>query len=212
MANKILKLGTDPFPPYQYYLEDGSIAGLDYDYVKKVFDQMGYGIDVTIKDWHEIQAVLDVKGYDAAFQVSKTPERELRYIFSEPFRYAVTELVTSRDDMKLDSLQQVIDQGLVIGVMAGYTNGDEIDALPDVCKKSYITTESLVEALSKGEVELGVVDKGVKEFHMKSMGIDNLYTLDKFTFDRSLHVIFFDPVLCEEFNRAMAVLRQEDAT
>ncbi|MCL2619204.1 MAG: transporter substrate-binding domain-containing protein [Defluviitaleaceae bacterium] len=204
MANKVLKLGTDPFPPYQYYQADGTIAGLDYEFLKNVFAQMGYDIDVTIKDWPEIQPVYDAKGYDAAFQVSKTPEREKKFIFSDIFRYAVTEVVTGKDDLCIAALKDIVDRGLTLGVMAGYTNGDEIDAIPAEYKKGYPTTLALIEGISKREVDAGVVDQGVKEYQAKLLGAENLRVLDKFTFKRAMHVIFHDNALCAEFNRALA--------
>ena len=73
---KLITVGADPFPPYQYYDESGNLKGSDYDLVKKAFDLAGYNIKVVLDEWKKIEEDLINKVIDAAFQVQYTPERE----------------------------------------------------------------------------------------------------------------------------------------
>jgi len=204
MEKRIVKVGADPFPPYQYIQDDGTPAGSDYECVKKLFAAMGYEIELTIKEWSEIQGMVDSKELDAAFQVQETPERAKKYKFSALFRNAETQVVTSDPELRIDSLSQIAAKNLTIGLIQGYVNGDEIDSLPAENKKLYSGTRTLLLGISKGEVDIGVFDKGVKEYLMADAGIENIYAIDNLTFVRPLSVIFHNTALRDEFNKALA--------
>lgn len=198
---KHLHVSADPFPPYQYIQEDGTMTGIDYDVVVRTFEKAGYTVTVDLYD--NLLAALDAGKAEAAFQVQPTPERLEKYIFSKKLRDAVTEVVTHREGLQLGSYAEIETLGLVIGVIDGYTNGPEIDALPAKCKKTYPNAAALLKGISAAEVDLGVYDKGVKEFLMKQNGITNIYPIDNLTFLRPLHVVFFDKALCDEFDAHM---------
>ena len=204
MEKRIVKVGADPFPPYQYIKEDGTPAGSDYDSVVKLFAAMGCEVQLTIKEWSEIQGMVDRRELDAAFQVQETPERAKKYKFSALFRNAETQVVTSNPQLRIDSFLQIPPQNLTIGLIQGYVNGDEIDGLPADNKKLYSGTRALLTGISRGEVDVGVFDKGVKEYLMQEAGIDNIYAIDALTFVRPLHVIFHDAALRDEFDQVLA--------
>ena len=204
MEKRIIKVGADPFPLYQYIQEDGTPAGSDYDSVKELFAAIGYEIELTIKEWSEIQGMVDSKELDAAFQVQETPERAKKYAFSDLLRNAQTQVVTGNPELRIDSFAQIPAKNLTIGLIQGYVNGDEIDGLPAENKKIYSGTSTLLAGISKGEVDLGVFDKGVKEYLMAEAGIENIYAIEDLTFVRPLSVIFHDTALRDEFNKALA--------
>jgi len=205
MTNREIKVGADPFPPYQYYEADGSPEGSDYRQVRKLFEAMGYEISMTIREWSKIQAMMDEGLLDAAFQVQKTPERIAKYAFSELFRQAETQVVSANNQLCLNGFSDIPDQHLSIGLIKGYVNDEEIDSLPPANKKFYLGTVALLQGISMGEVDVGVFDKGVKEYLMDKHSIENIYVLDNLTFFRPLHVIFNDPFLRDEFDWALAV-------
>lgn len=198
-----IKVGADPFPPYQYYLSDGCIAGTDYERVISIFEKAGIDAEVSILNWDIAYAMLENKELDAAFQVQDTPERKARFHFSELLRHAVTEVVTSNPRLKIDSYHEIEEKGLLLGVIEGYTNGEEIDKLSASQKKTYKNTDELLLAISRGEVDLGIFDKGVKEYLLSRNGIDNIYSIESMTFLRPLYVVFNDPEVRDTFNQAM---------
>jgi len=205
MCKRIVKVGADLFPPYQYFTADGNVNGIDYEKVFSIFSKAGYKIDVVIDEsWSVIQEMFDQGKLDAAFQVQPTPERLQKYLFSDKLRDAVTEVVTSNKDLKIESYPQIEELNLKLGVIAGYTNGPEIDALDESVKFPYSNAVDLLFAVSRGEVDLAVYDKGVKEYLMEENGITNIVSIESMTFTRPLHVIFNDPVLRDEFNAAMS--------
>jgi ABC-type amino acid transport substrate-binding protein len=209
MESNRIRVGADPFPPYQYYLPDGTIAGQDYEKITTLFQQVGLTADVVIKDWEAVISELDKGELEAAFQVQDTPERKKRFYFSDLFRNAVTEVVTSNPELKINSYGEIETLGLSLGVIEGYTNGAEIDALKEEIKKTYPNAESLLTAISRGEVDLGVFDRGVKEYIMANNHLDNIYAIESMTFIRPLYVIFNNADLRDTFNIALRAAAQQ---
>ena len=72
---KTIKVCADPFPPYQYVKEDGSLAGRDYDLVYGALTAMGYTVETVIAPWGEVISAFENKECDALFQVQDTPAR-----------------------------------------------------------------------------------------------------------------------------------------
>ena len=203
MVKKTIKVGADPFPPYQYFDTDGNIQGSDYRHVKTLFESLGYEISITLKEWSDIEKMIDERLLDAAFQVQKNTEREGKYAFSSLLRNAETQVLTSKQSLTLDSMQDLVLQKCTIGLIEGYAYGNEIDCLPSANKKFYLSNLELLLGISNGEVDVGCFDKGVKEYLMEQNGINNIYSLDNLNFIRPLYVIFHDTCLRDEFNSAL---------
>ncbi len=205
MRTKIL-IGADPFPPYQYIDENGALQGLDYETVRAAFAAAEIDIEVELHDWPIVDAKLKEGYFQAAFQVQPTEERLKLYQFSNLLRNAATELVSSQKELHLSSYSEIPSKNLRLGVLEGYTNGPDIDALPNENKKYYADAAALLQAISKEEVDLGVFDQGVKQYLANSLGISNVYAVKGMTFTRPLHVVFHDKELCSRFNEGLASL------
>jgi polar amino acid transport system substrate-binding protein len=199
----IVRVGADPFPPYQYYGEDGKLAGSDYETVKSVFETMGVNARFVLDEWNAVEGMMDRYEMDAAYQVQKTPEREKRYCFSHLLRNAETQVVTNDPALFLNTYDEIAQKGLKLGVIQGYTNGSDIDALPDHIKTAYPDSAALLKGIAGFKVDVGVMDKGVKTYLMQKMGIANIWTLENLMFVRPLFVMFNDKSLRDAFNRAM---------
>lgn len=214
---KRLVVGADPFPPYQYIDEDGTIKGSDYEIVKNVIKDMGYEAEFIIKEWPEIERMFNEKKIDIVFQVQKTPEREKRYYFSDKLRDAVTVIITSKNrDIKCNNLEELVHMiktnNWKLGVMEGYHYGEIIDSIPEEYKVPFSTNEELLEAVNNGKVDLAVMDLGVFEYYKEKYGFNNLKVIENASFTRPLYVIFNDPSLRDEFNRHLRKYLEQSAS
>ena len=52
-AAKVLKVGSDNYPPYNYLDEDGMPTGIDVELVTEAFKRMGYGTEFIYIDWEQ---------------------------------------------------------------------------------------------------------------------------------------------------------------
>ncbi len=49
----VIKLGSDRYPPFNYFDEDGVPTGIDVDLATEAFDRMGYRVEVHNIDWEK---------------------------------------------------------------------------------------------------------------------------------------------------------------
>lgn len=190
MGNRVIRLGADPFPPYQYFDENGSVVGTDFDLVSAMFRDKGYDVTCYIDDWAVVFGKFKAKELDAVFQVQKTPERAAEFAFSPCFRIGVTEVVTADPDLVVDKYSDIAEKGLKMGVSTGYSYGDAIDSLPAGIKTAYDTMEQLLAAVANKEVDVAVIDRGVKEFILERSSLPKLYNLPALDFDRDFYVMY----------------------
>lgn len=190
MAERVIKVGADPFPPYQFINEEGKAAGSDYERVSRIFREAGYEIEVLIDEWSVVEEKFLSGELDALFQVQKSPEREEKFRFSSLLRNAVTEVLTSDKELVLRTYQEIADRGLKLGVLERYAYGKEIDELPESCKQKYESSEKLLFGIADGEVNVGVFDQGVKEYMMEKMNIQGIYPIQELEFLRPLYIMY----------------------
>lgn len=197
---KIINIGADPFPPYQYYDEDGNLKGSDYENIKNKFENMGYEVNIVLDEWKIIEDNVVNKKLDAAFQVQYTKERESKYFFSNLFRNAITEVVTGNPEIKINSYKEIEENKLTLGVIANYTYGDDIDNIDSSLKVRYKDQTELLKAINDKVVDLGIFDKGVKEYILEKEEFSNIYSIKALEFIRPLYVVFSDKSLRNEWN------------
>lgn len=197
---KIINIGADPFPPYQYYDEDGNLKGSDYENIKNKFENMGYEVNIVLDEWKIIEDNIVNKKLDAAFQVQYTKERESKYFFSNLFRNAITEVVTGNPEIKINSYKEIEENKLTLGVIANYTYGDDIDNIDSSLKVSYKDQTELLKAINDKVVDLGIFDKGVKEYILEKEEFSNIHSIKALEFIRPLYVVFSNESLRNEWN------------
>lgn len=197
---KIINIGADPFPPYQYYDEDGNLKGSDYENIKNKFENMGYEVNIVLDEWKIIEDNVVNKKLDAAFQVQYTKERESKYFFSNLFRNAITEVVTGNPEIKINCYKEIEENKLTLGVIANYTYGDDIDNIDSSLKVRYKDQTELLKAINDKVVDLGIFDKGVKEYILEKEEFSNIHSIKALEFIRPLYVVFSNESLRNEWN------------
>jgi polar amino acid transport system substrate-binding protein len=201
MTKKHLKIGADPFPPYQYHDSDGILRGIDYEKVKIAGEKAGFELEFLIDDWVLIEQKFSQKKLDAVFQLPKTPEREKQYIFSKLLRNGVTEVVSGHQTLEIFSINDIEKHKYTLGVVNGISYADEVKELNSQYKKTYQNNSDLLTAIGKQEVNLGIFDQGVKNFLMEKLSIKNIRVINELTFIRPLFMAFHDKEVKEAFDK-----------
>ncbi len=204
MQDTLIKIGADPFPPYQYLDGSGNAAGSDYRHITEAMRRAGWRTETVIDAWGEILRRFEKKELDAVFQVQDTPERLEKYFLSDLLREAETVFVTlDAALLALESAQALPARSLTLGVIAGFANGPAVDLLPESLKRFYPDTTSLLQGLEYGEVRLAVCDRGVMEYICEKEACKPVpLIIPALTFKRPLYVMFHDRALCDAYNRA----------
>jgi polar amino acid transport system substrate-binding protein len=196
-----IRIGADPFPPYQYYDGRGILRGSDFERVREAGAAAGFEMEFEIGEWDRIERSFYERRLDAVFQVQKTPEREKHFLFSKLLRNAVTEFITGRADSKADSFEDLVAGNCRFGLIRNYAYGEPLDSLNPALKTLYPDQESLLVAIAEKEVDAGVFDQGVKNFLMEKLGISAIYTLPSLNFLRPLYMAFHNGEIRDAFDR-----------
>lgn len=196
-----LKVGADPFPPYQYYDENQILKGSDYLKINNILKEMNINYDYVLDDWNNIERKLINKEIDIAFQVQKTSEREELYLFSKLFRNAITSVISSGATQSKSSLKEIINRKDRIAVVEGYKYGDPIDNIPNEFKIFSKDQIDLVGKVKNKLAQFGVVDLGVYEYQSMNNDFSGINILHQYDFERPLYVVFNDEKLRDEFNK-----------
>ena len=105
-----LTVGTEgTYRPFSFH-ENGSgdITGYDVDVVKAVAAKLGVTATFQETQWDGIFAGLEAGRFDViANQVSITPERSAKYVFSTPYTYSTGVIVVKADNTSITSFESL---------------------------------------------------------------------------------------------------------
>ena len=92
------------YRPFSFHDESGELVGFDVEIAEAVADKLGLEIVFQETQWDAIFAGLDAGRFDViANQVSINPEREEKYLFSEPYTVSPGVIVVPEDDDSITS-------------------------------------------------------------------------------------------------------------
>jgi polar amino acid transport system substrate-binding protein len=162
-GNCNLVLGFDAWEPYQYADVGGRVAGLDIELISGIAEAIGCEITYKQGTWVKLLAALREGEIDILLGASKTEAREEFAFFSDPYRMEEFSLYIRKADMKragYQSLNEFIDGGSQIGIVADYLYGEEVSKLLDDPKKA----KSFVNAIM-GELNVArLLDEDIDGF------------------------------------------------
>lgn len=197
---KVLNVGADPFPPYQYIDKAGNIRGSDYEIMDSTIKKMGYEGRYIIDDWSKVENMFDNKELEIAFQVQKTPIREKKWHFSKKLRDAVTSIVTSLNGVNYNNLDDLLKKGMKLGVLENYQYGEPIESINTNNLVYFKSLEDLLRAVDNQSIDLGVTDLGVFNYMNKNSVYSNIKVLEDLNFNRPLYAVLNSESLRDEFN------------
>jgi len=137
---------------------------------------------------------LDDENADGIFQITRTPERERRYVFSELLRTAETAFFALSDQAiqlsETVDLREQLESLLTLGVLSGYSYDPAIDSLDPTIKVEVDRQEDLLLGLKDKRFDLAVMDSGVAAFLADKLGISGIKRVEGFAVTRELFVAF----------------------
>jgi cystine transport system substrate-binding protein len=97
------------YRPFTYHEEgSGDLTGFDVEIIEAVADKLGLEAKFEETQWDAIFAGLDAGRFDViANQVSINPEREEKYLFSEPYTVSPGVIVVKEDDDSISSFDDL---------------------------------------------------------------------------------------------------------
>lgn len=191
----VIRVGTEgTYPPFTYEDTDTKeLTGYDIDVMEAVADEAGWDVEFVEAPFDALFPALDSERIDViANQVTINPEREARYLFTEPYTYSRGVIVTAADTDDITSLDD----------LEGRTTAQsETSNWAQVARDAGANVESVegfaqaAELLVQGRVDAIVNDNIAVLDYLASTGSDDI----KITGDAS-----------DEISRQALVFRQSD--
>lgn len=131
-ASCTLKIGWEPYEPYQFAGNDDRPTGADVEMMRAVAEAIGCEALFERRPWARQLEELKHGMLDVAMSASQTPEREEYAWFSEPYRQAEMAVVVLKGtaaQYPLASLSDITAIEFRLGVIFGYYYGEEFKTL-----------------------------------------------------------------------------------
>jgi PAS domain S-box-containing protein len=170
-----IRLGVDPsWPPFEFYDQQGTYAGMVSDYVRIITKKLGIAMKpVPGLSWDQAIAKAKAGEIDVFPCISKTPERRRFLNFTKPYLSFPMVIVTSIDAPFITDLKDLIGKTVAVG--QGYASQELlVKNHPGLKLKPVSDIRRGLKEVSQGKVEAFVGNLAVVTYHMRNMGLTNL--------------------------------------
>ena len=153
--NKKLVFATDTtLIPMSFVGDDGKISGFEPDLINEISKTAGFDYELVNVEWAGLFGGLITQKYDAVVaSVTILDERKKRMAFSIPYLRSGLALVVRRDSEKINSVEDLKREQLLIGAQLGTTSYFYLEKDPAIRKKGYQAYGHAVADLIKGEID-----------------------------------------------------------
>lgn len=107
--NGVMTIGTEGvYAPFSFHDKSGNLTGFDVDIAKEVAKRLGVKPKFIETKWDGMIAGLDAKRFDmVANEVSITPDREKKYLFSNPYIQSKAVLIVAKNNKTIKSFKDL---------------------------------------------------------------------------------------------------------
>jgi polar amino acid transport system substrate-binding protein len=159
---KNVKLASCEWAPFSGKLIKD--RGFTTEIIKKSFANQGVKVKVDFMPWARVIKVVQSGEYDAAFPAYYSKDREKYFKFSKPFIASPIHLCTLSDSkIKYEKLEDL--KPYKIGIVNGYVNSQEFDAVDFLNKKKSNSDKINLIKLVNKRIDMIVIDKFASEFY-----------------------------------------------
>jgi polar amino acid transport system substrate-binding protein len=147
-------LTDDDYPPLNFALADGSLAGFNVEIARAVCEELQVGCTIQARRWDTIvDSLLEGKGDAIIASVAASPATREKIDFTQPY-YRTPARFVARKESELRDATPATLAGVTIGVVAGSAHKAFLDAFfPRIVEKTYPDTAALYEALRARSVD-----------------------------------------------------------
>jgi polar amino acid transport system substrate-binding protein len=152
-------LTDDDYPPLNFALADGSLAGFNVEIARAVCEELQVGCTIQARRWDTIvDSLLEGKGDAIVASIAATPAALAKIDFTQPYYRTPARFVTRKDSELRDATPSTL-AGKTIGVVAGSAHKAYLDAFfPGIVERTYPDAAALYEALRSRSLDAAFGD------------------------------------------------------
>jgi cystine transport system substrate-binding protein len=210
VADGTLTVATEgTYRPFSFHDASGELVGFDVEIAEAVADRLGLEVRFQETQWDAIFAGLDAGRFDViANQVTINPEREEKYLFSEPYTVSSGVIVVNEDDDSITSFDDLAGKTTAQSLTSNWyelatESGAQVEAVEGWAQA--------VALLQQGRVDATINDNLTFLDYEKSEGPTGLKVAAE-TDEASYSALAFTQdkeALVEAVDGALAELREE---
>ena len=203
--DKIIYVGIDAaFPPFGY-LENGNIAGFDYDIMSEIAKLTDMKVEFNQMQFAGLLPALQTKKIDAIIAgMTVTEERKQFVNFSETYYVSSQVILVHRDDNTIKNFDNL--DGKNVGTVIGTTGDTIMTENERVNVRKFDTGAEAVLSLKEKKIDAIVFDKEPCKNFAKYNAEIKLIESDAIEEDYAIAVRKEDTSLLENINKGISII------
>jgi polar amino acid transport system substrate-binding protein len=147
-------LTADDYPPLNFALADGSLAGFNVDLARAACEELQVACTIQARRWDTlVDSLLEGKGDAIAASLAATPAMRDKLDFTAPYYRTPARFVVSAHAAPFDATPAGL-KGKTVGVIAGSAHKAYLEAFfPAAVEKTFPDAAASREALRSGAVD-----------------------------------------------------------
>ena len=170
----IIKLGVDPgFVPFEFIDKGGEYKGIAADYLSLISEKTGMKFEaVKGVTWPKAYDMALAGEVDALPAVGKTAERELHFLYSEPYYYFKRGIITRDSNTSISGIEDL--NGMTVAVQRNSSHHSYLLSYPKINLCLYDSVEAAITAVVTGSETAFVGNLTTTNYLIRSNGLTNL--------------------------------------
>jgi len=189
-AHATLKVVMDDnYPPYVFRDSNGALNGYLVDIWKLWEGKTGVHVDLVATDWKNAQQLMADGKADVIDTMFRTPERERHLDFTPSYAEIPASIYTHTRIGGITNFKTL--HGFLVGVKAGDTCADKLDAAGITTLQPYNNYKALVQAAVAGQIRVFCMDEPAANYLLYRDRVERdfhkAFTLYTGTLHRAVH-------------------------
>ena len=158
-SEKVLRVGTEgTYSPFSFRDDNDKLTGYDVDVAKAVAKKINYKVKFVEAPWDSMLAAFDANKSDVIFnQVSITPERKEKYLFSTPYSVSHPALIVNKDNNEIKDFADLKGKTSAQSLTSNYAQmaedlGAEISSVDGFSKAVELVGDNRADATINDDV------------------------------------------------------------
>lgn len=170
----VIRLGIDPnFVPFEFIDKDKNYKGIAADYIQILREKTGLEMEVVEGlTWPEAYEKALEGDIDVLPAVSKTPEREEQFLFSEPYYYFKRVIVTRDTTSSIKGIEDL--ERITVAVQKNSSHHSYLLSFPRINLSLYESVETALTSVANGSETAFVGNLATTNYLIRSTGLTNL--------------------------------------
>lgn len=161
-------------PPYSFRDENDEVMGFDVDFANEIGERMGVDIEFIQGTFDTFIPGLDNDRWDVVIAGQAITEERLEQVdFSHPYRVSSVTIFLNCDDETLADVHDLPDlEGRSIAVLAGSSDVERAESVPDAELKTYENATLALTDLDLGRVDSYIGSRFVGTYVAEESGLN----------------------------------------